>query len=389
MHVDMDAFFAAVEQRDNPELRGKPVIIGAMPGGRGVVSTCSYEARKFGLHSAMPIGQAHKRCPQGIYLRPDMKKYAAVSQQVMDILASISPVVEPLGIDEAFLDITGLDRLIGTAEQVGYETKRRIQQQLQLTASVGIGPNRLIAKIASDFRKPDGLTLVPPDGVQAFLDPLPVSSLRGVGPRMVKALEKLGIKRVAQLRAWPKAQLYKRFGETGGEHLYRQARGIASDIVGEREMRKSVSKEVTFGEDVTEAEVLRETLLALAGEVGRIARKENLCGKTVTLKIRLAGFETHTKQCKVEQGTNSDRRIFQCAWSLYHESGHAGRPVRLIGVGISDWERDSERQLDMFVDENKERDLFAAVDQITDRFGKGAIRMGGSGNVEKKDEGDN
>ena len=378
MHVDMDAFFAAVEQRDHPEYRGKPVIVGALPGRRGVVATCSYEARAYGIHSAMPIAHAYKRCPHAVYLRPRLGKYGAVSKEVMAVLESISPQVEPISIDEAFVDITGMDRLIGPPEAVGRRTKARIREGLGLTASVGIGPNRLVAKIASDLEKPDGLTVVAPEDVLDFLAPLPVATLRGVGPKTLETLMGRGVRTVEALRNRTKTELARWLGEKGAESLYRQARGIGSDRVGEGETRKSISKEVTFNEDLQGGEPLREVLLELASGVGRIARREGLRGRVVVLKIRLPGFITHTRQSRLEQATASDRRIFTEAWSLYMKSGFVDKPVRLIGVGISDWEGQRERQLDLFAqgEDHGDDDLFSAVDEIKDRFGSDAIRLG-------------
>jgi DNA polymerase-4 len=378
MHIDMDAFFAAIEQRDHPEYRGKPVVVGALPGHRGVVSTCSYEARAYGIRSAMPIIQAHRRCPQAIYVTPDHRLYVAVSRQVMAVLERVSPVVEPISIDEAFVDITGLERLVGRPLDIGRRAKQLILEATQLTASVGIAPNRLVAKIASDYQKPDGLTVVPPEQVLDFLGPMPVGRLWGVGPRMQKALAALGIRTVAELRAWPQSQLARRFGAAWARALAEQSRGVASDEVGGEWERKSISKETTFDEDVTGAEVILETLLELSAGVGRTTRREGLRGLTVTLKIRFPDFETHTRQATLDHAISSDRQIFAAARSLYQASGFAGRPVRLIGVGLSDWE--SSGQLDLsFVADEKESRLFAAVDKIKNRFGRDAIGLGPTG----------
>jgi DNA polymerase IV len=377
MHLDMDAFFAAIEQRDDPSLRGKPVIIGAKPGGRGVVSTCSYEARKFGIHSAQPISQAYRRCPQGVFLRPSMEKYVAVSRQVMAVLEEVSPLVEPISIDEAFVDITGLDRLRGTPRQIGGFTKQRIVDELGLTASVGIGPNRLVAKLGSEYEKPDGLTVVPPEEVLDWLAPMSVARLRGVGPQAQKKLARIGIKTVAQLRAWRREDLARNFGAGYSDHLYDQSRGIGGDTINTAWERKSISKEVTFGEDVTDPEELLDTLLYLAQEVGRICRCETLQGTVVTLKIRLEKFETHTRQTKLDHATCSDRSIYRAARELFQASGFAGRAVRLIGLGVSDWESDRGRQLDLgFVSEQSDQKLFEAVDALNAKFGRQTVRLG-------------
>lgn len=386
MHVDMDAFFASVEQRDRPELRGRPVVVGALPGRRGVVATCSYEARAFGIRSAMPISEAYRRCPDAVYLRPDMGRYAAASEKVMACLAAISPVVEPVSIDEAYVDISGLERLFGPPEAIGRRAKDLIRQRLHLNASIGIGPNRLIAKLASEFGKPDGLKVVMPDQVLDqvldFISPMPVSNLRGVGRQTLKILQGMGITTVAQLRLCPLERLQQRLGEKGGLHLYRQARGIASDRVGDEAERRSISKETTFNEDQSDEELLRGTLLRLASEVGRIARREGVKGRVVTLKLRLQGFETHSRQRRLEQPTNSDRQIFQTGWALYRNSGYAGRPVRLIGIGVSDWGEEAvQRQADLFAPQaeeegGRETQLYETMDRIVERFGKGKLGLG-------------
>lgn len=385
MHIDMDAFFAAIEIRERPCFQGRPLIVGALPVGRGVVTTCSYEARRFGVHSAMPIAEAYRRCPEGVYVRPRHRLYSEVSDQVMAILSGVSPMVEPVSIDEAYLDITGMTKLLGSPEAIGRLVKARIKAATQLTASVGIGPNRLIAKIASDRRKPDGLTVVTPDRVQAFLDPLPVKCLRGVGPKMQAAIRNNNIETVYELRLLSEETLKRKFGESAGTMLFRQSRGIGSDRVGDPHGRKSISKERTFSEDVTDIEIVRETLLRLAGGVGRVARNKGVRGCVVSVKIRLTGFETHTRQRKLEQGINSDRKIFEIGWELFTQSGFAHRPVRLIGIGISDWDCLPGRQIPLFAktDEKEER-LYKAMDRIADRFGRDSIGMGTSGRKQKR-----
>ncbi|MCP3671318.1 MAG: DNA polymerase IV [Gammaproteobacteria bacterium] len=378
MHLDMDAFFASVEQRDNPEYRGKPVVVGAMPGRRGVVSTCSYEARKYGICSAMPISEAHRRCPDAIYLRPDMARYVAVSKKVMLALGEISPVVEPVSIDEAYIDISGMERLIGEPVEIGRLTKLKIREVVGLDCSAGIGPNRLIAKLASEYQKPDGLVVIRPEQIQAFLDPMPVSNLRGVGPKARQELEQLGVYTVKHLKTYSLDVLRGYFGDNGGQHLYNQARGIALDQVGTKGGRKSISKESTFNEDVIDQRQLRECLRGLAAEVGRTARSKCLKGRVVTMKIRLDGFETHTRQKKLRNATSADGVVLNIAWNLYQESGFAGRPVRLIGLGISEW-GGSEPMGDLFDDPEeckREEHLYAAMDEVTKKFGRGKLSLG-------------
>ncbi len=376
MHLDMDAFYAAVEQRDNPALRGLPVVVGAQPGGRGVVATCSYEARRFGIHSAMPIQEAHRRCPDAVYLRPRMAHYLEVARQIRAVMATCTPVVEPISIDEAFLDVSGLAHLIGPPATIGAQIKAAIRDAVGLTASVGIGPNRLVAKIASDFGKPDGLVVVPPEQVLDFLGGQPVGVLRGVGSRTLPILQRLGLRTVADLRRLSLTQLQAQVGPRIAASLYQQARGIASDRVGERAARRSLSKETTFGVDVADSGVLRDTLRGLAAEVATAARQEGIAGRTVTLKIRFCGFETHTRQRRLPRHSDDARTLFATAWSLYE----AGKPVRLIGLGIADLGAPEPVQPDLFdgaaerpADNDRERRLTVAVDRIHARFGVGAL----------------
>ncbi len=298
-HADLDAFYASVEQRDCPEYRDRPVVVGALPGHRGVVAAANYRARAFGIHSAMPIAEAYRRCPDAVYLRPDMARYARVSREIFQILGTITPVVEPVSVDEAYLDLTGLEKLLGPPEAIGREIKHRILEGTGLTVSVGIGPNRLIAKLGSEHRKPDGLTVVYPDQVLDFLAPMPVSSLRGLGRQTQKIFSRLGIKTVAQLRSVPVRFLEEQLGNKAAANFCEQALGIASADVVPGRRRKSISKETTFEEDVLDKDILHAVLRGLAAEVAATARREKLSGSVVTLKIRFTGFETHTRQHKV------------------------------------------------------------------------------------------
>jgi DNA polymerase-4 len=378
-HVDLDAFYASCEQRDNPEYRGRPVIVGAQPGNRGVVAAASYEARQFGIHSAMPIAEAHRRCPDAVYLKPDMQKYLQASRQVFAILDDFTPVVEKASIDEAYLDISGLEKVTGPPETIGREIRQRIHTTTELTASVGIGPNRLIAKLASEAGKPDGLTVVPCDQVLAFLAPMPVSNLRGVGKRTQKIFDRLNIRTIAELRITPMATLKKHLGEKAAESVQRQALGRASDEVVPDRQRKSISKENTFGTDVTDHERLHDVLRELAAGVARTARREQLAGTVVTLKIRFEGFETHTRQTTLTTPTNDERIMLTTAWSLFNNGDLPDKPVRLIGVGISGWTEQTAAQADMFAPaEQKVHDqkILAAIDTVEEKFGKRILQVG-------------
>ncbi len=378
-HVDLDAFYASCEQRDNPEYRGRPVVVGALPGRRGVVAAASYEAREFGIRSAMPISDAYRRCPDAVYLRPDMRKYSQVSRQVFAVIKTITPVVEQASIDEAYLDISGLEKLLGPPAAIGQELKRRIHEATRLTASVGLGPNRLIAKLGSDYQKPDGLTVVRPDEVLDFLAPMPVTNLRGVGRRTSRHFDELGIRTVAELRAAAPGALEQKLGPRAAASFRRQADGIASDAVVPGRARKSISKERTFNEDVTDAIKLHDQLRELAAGVARIARRENLAGQVITLKIRFTGFETHTRQKKLPQATHDERVLLQTAWQLYTDSDLPRKAVRLIGVGISHWSDNSSQQADLFdsaTEHANDDRLLDTIDNVTDRFGSGKLQLG-------------
>jgi len=382
MHVDMDAFYAAIEQRDDPRLRGRPVVVGARPGGRGVVATCSYEARRFGIHSAMPIGEAYRRCPEAIYLRPRMAHYAAVSRRIRGVLADLSPVVEPVSIDEAFADISGLDRLIGPPDAIGQRVKQQIRSAVGLTVSVGIGPNRLIAKLASDFEKPGGLTVVMPERVQDFLDPQPVSVLRSVGPRTLAKLQRLGVRTIADLRRQRPASLQAAVGPRQARQLLAQAQGVASAVVHPDTARKSISKETTFAEDQTSLGLLQATLRGLAAEVAARARRERVAGRVVTLKVRFQGFETHSRQRRLSQPTDSERVLLAESWSLFQHGRLPQRPVRLIGVGLAELGTPLPQQGDLFeapAAAARERRLAAALDAVNARFGSDTLRLGWPG----------
>jgi len=378
-HADLDAFYASIEERDRPECRGRPVVVGAQPGHRGVVATANYRARVFGIRSAMPIAEAYRRCPEAVYLRPDMAKYLRVSREIFQILETITPVVEPVSVDEAYLDLTGLEKLFGPPETIGHEIKRRILDRTGLSTSVGIGPNRLIAKLGSEHRKPDGLTVIEPHRVQDFLDPLPVTDLRGVGRQTHKEFARLGIETVKQLRALPLRYLQEQLGGKAAAGLYAQAQGMGSAEVVPGRDRKSISKETTFETDIAEHAVLHEVLRNLAAEVAATARQERLSGSVITLKVRFPDFETHTRQHKLPSPTHDERVILREAWRLFLQSGLPPGPVRLIGAGISHWQRAAPLQADLFCEPREpERDdrLLETLDRVTDRFGKGILHIG-------------
>lgn len=350
-HVDMDAFYASIEQRDHPEFRDRPVVVGADPRqgfGRGVVAACSYEARKFGIHSALPISQAYRRCPDAVFVRPDMSKYVETSRRIRSIFSEFTDRVEPLSIDEAFLDVSHLVRDPEAAIRLARDLKQRIRAREGLTASVGIGPSKFIAKIASDLRKPDGLLLIRPHEVQRFLDPLPISRIWGVGPRTEQKLEQMGVTTIRQLRRIDGATLESRFGKLGG-HLSRLARGVDERPVVVERQTKSISQEHTFLEDTADRAEMETTLTAMGRKVARRLREAELEARTVCLKLRYSSFRTLTRQVTLKQPTDDDAEIIAIVRTLLERQLRPGDKVRLLGVGVSSLaRRGSERQLSLF-----------------------------------------
>ena len=395
LHIDMDAFYAAVEQRDNPELRGRPVIVGADPQGgrgRGVVATASYEARRFGVGSAMPISQAWKACPDGVYLRPDMAKYAAVSSQVFDVLRRFTDQVEPVSIDEAFLDVTASLRAIGpatgssgsrtatrgpvpgggppaaTAEALARRLKDAVAADTGLTASVGLATSKMVAKVASDMRKPDGLVVVAPGEEAAFLAPLPVRRLWGVGPKMEESLARLGLHTIGDLARADAVALERRLGSHAA-FLQDLARGLDDrPVVAEAEAARSIGHEHTFDLDTADRETLRRTLLEISDAVARRVREHDMKARTITLKYRDERFNTVTRAHTVAEATDSGDAFFAVAWRLF-EGVHGARRVRLLGIYASAF-GPSQRAL-FAPSASVERDRMR--DAVDERFGDGAL----------------
>ena len=374
LHVDMDAFYAAVEERDRPELRGKPVIIGADPkggAGRGVVSTASYAARKFGVSSAMPISTAYRLCPHGIFISPDMAKYSVVSKEIRTIFEAYTDLVEPISVDEAFLDVTQSVRLFGDGESIARRIKADIRAKTKLTASVGVASAKLIAKIASDLKKPDGLVVVPPGTERDFLAPLPVRRLWGIGPKMEERLAKLGVHTMGQL---VDAKIPQLLG-THGLDLQRLARGEDDrEVVADRGPAKSVSVEHTFDVDEGDAEKLRRTLLHLSDELSRRLRAEALAGRTVTLKYRDETFTTITHARSRASSTNVASELFDEALRLLGDV-HGSRKVRLLGIGVSGFSAPAQKSL--FEDEPvRGAKIDKLRDEVREKFGKRALIRG-------------
>ena len=390
IHVDMDAFYASVEELDRPELVGKPVIVAGDPHSRGVVSAANYVARTFGVHSAMPSATARRLCPQGVFLPGRMDRYVDVSRQIRKIFHRYTPLVEPLSLDEAFLDVTGSMGLFGPAEQIGRRIKREIRDELQLMASVGVAPNKYLAKIASDLDKPDGFVVVDENNIQAFLDPLPVSRIWGVGRVSNQVLQRLGIRTIAQLRAASLDLLRDKFGNMG-DHLWHLARGIDDRPVVPDHEAKSISHETTFATDIADAEILRGCLLQLTEQVARRLRGQGLLACTVHIKVRFADFQTITRNQTLRQATDLTDELWQVAAEmLSNRLPKKHPPVRLLGMGVSGFEESGQSQGLLFDREERQRQgqLDTVTDEILDRFGKGSISRAGSlGKKACEDEG--
>lgn len=374
LHVDMDAFFASVEQRDHPEWRGKPVIVGASPDRRGVVCAASYEARKFGVRSAMPSRTAGRLCPTGIFVPPDFTRYSAASDQIMAILRDVSPLVEPLSIDEAFLDISAAAPDIRAAATLARDLKARIRERVSLTASIGVAPNKFLAKLASDLHKPDGLTVIPEEEKIAFLRPLPVSRIWGVGPKTEAALQEIGIRTIADIQDF-RGDLRRLLGGYA-EDLRALAFGDDERPVETAHERKSISSEETFDRDTRSTALIRQTVLAQAAEVATALREKRLAGRTVHIKLRFADFTTLTRQKKLGHATQDETEIFRVAWALLERQRGTGKAVRLVGTGVASLEPEG-LQPDLFDENARRRDRLArAADAINTRFGPGSVRRG-------------
>ena len=378
IHVDMDAFYASVEQLDNPGLAGKAVIVGSDPKKRGVVSAASYEARKFGVHSAMPMSQAIMLCPNVIVLPVRMKRYAELSQQIQDIFQKFTPEIEPISLDEAFLDVTGSLQLFGSAEKIGRDIKLQIKEQLGLVASVGIAPNKFLAKIASDLDKPDGFVIITEENKQQVLDPLPISRIWGVGKVTEKALKSKGINTIGQLRKTSTEVLQSIFGDQT-PHMLRLAQGIDNREVESSREAKSISSEQTFATDITDKDILLGVLLNQVEDVAQRLRTNNLEARTITLKLRYDDFRTVTRSTTFDCPTNTTKTLWQEAKEVFlkwHKKS-AG-PLRLLGFGASGLQKAGTGQQQLFTEPEREKQerLDKAFDKIRDKFGHDALRRG-------------
>jgi len=377
LHVDMDAFFAAVEQRDHPEYRGKPVIVGSDPKGgkgRGIVATCSYEARRFGVHSAQPISQAWRLCPQGIYVRGDMAKYVRVSGRLIGLFLEFSDLVEQVSIDEAFVDATGSRELYGAGVEIARRIKARIREVLQLTASVGVAANKFVAKVASDLKKPDGLVVVEPGTEREFLAPLEIRRLWGVGPKTEAFLRNMSIRRIGQLAELAQNEVGEWLGKNG-EQLWLLARGVDERPVSPEEGYKSIGHETTFEKDTADARTLHDTLLELAERVAQRLRSNHARARTVTVKLRRADFSTFTRRTTLESAVDTAEKLFPPALRLMHSLFREGDLIRLIGIYGSNLHLGTApEQLSLFdQSDDRERRLATAMDEVVRRYGEGSI----------------
>ncbi len=369
----MDAFFASVEQRDHPELRGRPVLVGGT-GPRGVVAAASYEARRFGCHSAMPSSVARRLCPDAVFVKGSFEVYKRDSARVFEILESFTPLVQPVSIDEAFMDVSGSLGLFGAPESIAETIRRRVHAELCLTCSVGVAPNKFLAKLASDLNKPDGMAVITRDTIRETLDPLPVSRLWGVGPSVERSLHRMGVRTIAGLHALPREVLRSKLGDFG-EHLWRLARGIDDRPVRTDREAKSISHEHTFAQDLEDADAVRAVLADECEQVARRLRRHGRFAKTVTVKIRFGDFETVTRSLTLDGATDRTDALSAAARSLFDAWAGSFRPVRLIGAGVShltgspggDGLFDADRA-------EKQRAVDRVSDAITARFGKRAVQ---------------
>jgi DNA polymerase-4 len=370
LHADLDAFFASVEQSDDPRHAGKPVIVGALPGRRGVVSACSYEARKFGVHSAMPISFAVRKCPEGIFLPVRMERYLEISRKIMRLLEQSAPSFMQISIDEAFLELTGTERLLGPPETVARKLKQRIKDDFQLTVSIGIAPNKYLAKLASQYKKPDGLSEIKPGEEEAFLDTLCLEDLWGVGKKTSQRLAELNITSIPMLRSFTQAHLATLFGKAGGAYLYKAVRGKDPGIFPEETKSQSLSSETTFEHDRRDVVGLKKVLLELSHQMMFRLGEHRKKATTVVLKIRFDNFETLTAQTTLKHPLSSAEEVYDIACSLLKKKWNEKTPLRLLGVGLANMsEGQTLIQPELFEEKgDKSRKIEAAILKIRKKY---------------------
>jgi DNA polymerase-4 len=378
IHLDMDAFYASVEQLDNPELKGKPVIVGGSSM-RGVVSAASYEARKYKIHSAMPIAQALRLCPHGIFLPVRMKRYKEISNKIFSIFQQYTPLVEPLSLDEAFLDVTSSGKLFGTAENIATQIRKQVFEEIGLTISAGVATSKLIAKIASDIKKPDGLTIVPAGSEAEFLAPLPIKRLWGVGKKTQKTLALLGVHTIGDIAGLSLKLLEQKFGKHG-RSLYYAASGLDERDVETEHETKSVGHEFTFDTDLAENETIRRELLKLSVMVAKRLRLHQLQGRTITLKVKYHDFRQITRSSTIKEHIADSKRIYEEVLQLLKKTAAEKEPIRLLGISVSGLKLENESNQQLLFPEmqtgRKREEINKALDTIQEKFGSTAILPG-------------
>lgn len=378
LHVDMDAFYASVELLERPELRGTPVIVGASTGNRGVVLSATYEARELGVHSAMPVSRARRLAPHATFISPHHDRYAEASRSVMDIFGSITPIVEPLSLDEAFLDVSGALRRLGRPVAIAALIRSRVEQEVGITCSVGVAANKFVAKLASTHSKPDGLLVIPKDAVIDFLHPLPVGALWGVGEKTEEQLVRLGLETVGDIAAMPVATLERALGRAQGLHLHDLSWGRDPRAVVPDEPEKSIGNEETFDSDTDDHEWIRSRVAGLSDQVARRLRASESVARTVGLKVRFADFTTITRSRTLEVPTDVGADIYSTAWSLFTALGLQRARIRLVGVRVEGLSATESTPTQLLLDapERGHRDAEVAMDRLRQRYGPGAIRPG-------------
>jgi len=374
LHVDMDAFFASVTERDHPELKGKAVVIGA--GVRGVVTSANYEARKFGIKAAMPVGRAQRLAPHAIFIPPDHKRYSEVSEHVMEIFHSFTPLVEPISLDEAFLDVTKAKRLLGDGRAIATAIRAKVEAQEGITCSVGIASSKFIAKLASQRCKPNGILEIPDERVLTFLHPLPVSALWGVGPKTNEALERLGLHTVGDIAQTPEQTLIRALGQAAGQSLYELAWGRDDRDVIPEEPDKSISAAETFDRDIDDPEIIAKEILRMCERASSRMRERSLFAKTITLKIRFADFTTINRSKTLPLPIDTTHEIYEIAKGLYEALSIGRARIRLVGVNLDNLHTDSHEQLILGARESSWRELQGGIDAAKARFGSDSVRPG-------------
>ncbi len=372
LHVDMDAFFASVSIRDNPELRNKAVVVGA--GARGVVLSANYEARKFGIRAAMPIGRAQRMAPHAIFIPPDHSRYSEVSGAIMEIFHSFTPLVEPISLDEAFLDVSGAQRLIGTGRKIANAIRAKVEEQEGITCSVGIAPSKFIAKLASSHCKPNGVLEIPADRILTFLHPLPVSAIWGVGPKTAETLERLGLRTVADIAHLPRTTLIRALGEASGASLYELAWGRDYRDVTPEESEKSISAAETFPFDLDSPEEILKEFLRLTERATDRLREQGLFAKTISIKVRFADFSTISRSKTLPLPIDSTHEIYEVVKGLYLALQIERARLRLVGVSLENLRREAPAQLVLGARERGWREAESAIDRAKARFGKSSVR---------------